>query len=89
LPEAFSGLFGWSLQQPSSFLASSLQQLSACAVFAESLAGVARFAQTLHVPPSFAQCLQLLQVVHALQFADPVQVPPKLDTERTNAIAAA
>jgi hypothetical protein len=32
------------------------------------------FLQTLHVPPSLAQCLQYLQFLQALQFAPPEQV---------------
>jgi len=32
------------------------------------------FLQTPHVPPSFAQCLQYLQFLHALQGSEPVQV---------------
>jgi hypothetical protein len=38
--------------------------------------------QTPHVPPSLAQCLQLLHDLHALQLAAPVQV----DALRFNAV---
>ena len=32
------------------------------------------YLQTPHFPPSFEQCLQYLQFLHALQFFEPVQV---------------
>ena len=34
---------------------------------------------TPHFPPFFAQCLQYLQFLHALQFFEPVQVALCLD----------
>lgn len=51
-----------------------------------------------HFPPSFAQCLQYLQFLHALQGSDPVQVDegdakessvlPKMTTETNAKIGA-
>jgi hypothetical protein len=38
---------------------------------------LARFLQTPHFPPSFAQCLQYLQFLQAWQGSEPVQVDEK------------
>ncbi len=60
----------------SGVLAPSPQQLVSFTTGIGSLVGAARKAQTLQVPPSFEQWRQLLQVVQAWQFDDPVQVAP-------------
>jgi hypothetical protein len=61
--------------------------LSLCATFPDGwlLESDSLREQTPHDPPRFAQYPQLEHVVHAVQLADPVQVPAYTDEVRANA----